>query len=402
MDKERLTLLFQKFLANQATPSQVEELQEYFGEDTDQTLLRELIRQEMRHEETTSRAKDSEVERIVDGLESKVLHNINKAQPTTRKMRITWLYAAAASLLIILSVGLVIYRYSEDDTPTSQLSSQSGDDILPGTNRATLTLADGSTVHLSEDKEGIITYADALTYNDGTALPETDEIVNRLPASGRTSSKIINYFTLTTPRGGQYQVTLPDGTKVWLNAASSLKYPTAFTGSERKVELTGEAYFEVTENKSQPFMVESQGHVIQVLGTAFNINAYQNESHMITTLVRGSISLTHAQTGEKAVLKPNQQALLSGQSITVHSVDAHDHIAWKEGLIVLNEADLPAIARQIERWYDVSFDTTNLPSGHSLNGEVPRNTKLSALLKIMEKNTGIKFRIEERRIIASK
>lgn len=296
-------------------------------------------------------------------------------------------FSVAASILFALSIAL--YLYYADNRPETVLVSKNGGDVPPGGNRATLTFADGSTIQLNENQAGIVIADDDLAYDDGSQVFES-------------SFRQSGYATLTTPRGGQYRVTLPDGSRVWLNASSSLKYPVQFSGNERKVELSGEAYFEVAQNSVQPFIVQSDRQTVQVLGTSFNVNAYTNEDVVTTTLVHGSIRLYAEQDSGGYVLRPGEQALLEDGRISTKQVDVQDYTAWKTGLIVLNEADLLGIIRQIERWYDVEFMLPELPPTEKVYGELRKDVNLSELLYSMHLNYGLNFTLEGRRVIVSK
>ena len=211
----------------------------------------------------------------------------------------------------------------------------------------------------------------------------------------------VSYNTITIPNGGQYQLILADGTKVWLNAASSLKFPTAFPGKQRTVELTGEAYFEVAKNKNQPFNVKTPTQTVQVLGTHFNINAYSNEPFVKTTLLEGSVNVSSA--GGSLLLKPGQQALLnnSGLATLKDDVDTDEAIAWRNGLFQFNDVDIKTIMRQVARWYDVDVEFKGQVPAYTFHGKISRNLNASTVLKIFELS-GINFTIEGRKIIVSK
>jgi transmembrane sensor len=208
------------------------------------------------------------------------------------------------------------------------------------------------------------------------------------------------YNTISTPRGGQFEVALPDGTKVWLNAASSLRFPTAFTGKERDVELTGEAYFEVAKNKDLPFHVTSAGQVIEVLGTHFNINAYTDEKSIKTTLFEGSVRV--AKNLKSAMLKPGEQSIVSNDDANTiriaDDVDADEVLAWKNGKFYFNDADVETVMRQVSRWYDVDIEYKGKSSADRFTGNFTRDLNLSKTLKLLE-FTGINFKIEGRKII---
>jgi|SRR5690606_29335481 len=296
-----------------------------------------------------------------------------------------WAPAAAAVLLFFVT-GLWYFISSRTvpEQPAVPLAVVEND-VAPGTNRATLVLDGGESIALNEEKNGIAVTDNGITYTDGTGILQSSTVQNA---------------KLTTPRGGQYQAILPDGTKIWLNAESSLRYPTAFTGSERTVELTGEAYFEVAHDTAHPFIVKSGQQQITVLGTSFNVNAYSNEDATITTLLTGSIRLS-SQNGTKK-LEPFQQAVLKGGKILVKQVKTKDFVAWKEGLIVLDRQNIRHTVRQLERWYDVEFTGVEiLPDTKDLSGAIPRDIKLSGVLFALEQQTNMKFTISGRRVIVS-
>jgi ferric-dicitrate binding protein FerR (iron transport regulator) len=207
------------------------------------------------------------------------------------------------------------------------------------------------------------------------------------------------YNTLTTPRGGQYQLVLPDGSKVWLNAASAISYPTAFTGSERKVEIKGEAYFEIAKNTAMPFIVKVNDAQVQVLGTHFNINAYSDEDAIKTTLLEGAVKVT--KDAASTLLKPGQQAILGRSSNEIRvqeNTDLDAVLAWKNGYFSFNQTDLATIMRQIARWYDVDIVYSDKVPERRFGGEIPRNTNAAEVLKMLEESK-VHFRIEGRKVI---
>ncbi len=329
--------------------------------------------------DTPTDLSDTELSDDLSLLKAK-LEDIPQRTPLKRTM-----LSVAAAAIVLLSAGLIIYRYQQQTQPTNNLTSQYGGDVLPGGNRATLSFSNGNSITLNENKDGIVTTTQQYTYTDGEKVSAT--------------LKETEYATLTTPRGGQYQITLPDGTKVWLNAASSLRYPVVFNADERKVELTGEGYFEVVHDEQHPFIVESKGQSVQVLGTSFNVNAYADV--IATTLVNGSVKLSHSRSDKEQLLQPGEQAVLRGKTYQVQSVEVGDFTSWKNGLIVLNDADLPTIIRQIERWYDVEFVLPEVSTSRQVFGELRRNVNLSDILDALHEYYGLNFKIEGRRIIAS-
>jgi transmembrane sensor len=305
---------------------------------------------------------------------------------------IRWI--AAAAILLICSIG-IYYHYST--APTDGLVKNIlKNDIAPGGNKATLTLADGSRIILDDAKNGKIT-------KQGETLVQKKRsgLLSYVKGDVNLAGTEITYNTVSTPRGGQYDVTLADGTKIWLNAASSIKFPTSFTGKERNVELTGEAYFEVAENKAMPFHVSVAGQTIEVLGTHFNVNAYTDEAAVKTTLLKGSVKVTGG--GSQAIIKPGQQALFNASagnpSVTVtDGVDTDEVIAWKNGSFYFNNADIQTVMRQISRWYNVDIEYAGkIPDDH-FSGKFSKNMNASNALRLLE-FTGVNFKIEGRKII---
>jgi transmembrane sensor len=260
-------------------------------------------------------------------------------------------------------------------------------DISPGGNKATITLGSGKTIRLSGSKSGIVIENDNLTYLDGTTIDNIDQ------NSG--------VQMLTTPKGGQYQIQLPDGTKVWLNANSSLKYPTSFVHTnERNVELQGEAYFEVSPNKAKPFIIRSNSQTVKVLGTHFNINNYQDNGNTITTLVEGSVKVTNPSL-QQAILKPNQQSIVRGNIIKVQDADIETALAWKNGRLEFKDADLKTILKQVARWYDIEIEYRGEIPNRTYNGSISRSSNLSVLLDILA-YSDIHFTIERQHNLTSK
>ncbi len=267
-------------------------------------------------------------------------------------------------------------------------------DIVPGTNKAVLTLADGSTILLDDIANGVIasqgsskvikTSSGTLTYQQ--AIKNTSGVTPSPARGGEGSGPLTN--TMSTPRGGQYQLTLPDGTKVWLNAESSITYPTAFIGKERSVSIKGEVYFQVAKDKSKPFKVKSQNEEILVLGTEFNINAYTNEPAKVITLVEGSIKVN------TTVLKPGN----SYSEGKIYSANIQQVTAWKNGIFNFNNADIQTIMRQLSRWYDVEVQYEGKTPERRFKGEIGRDLNLSDVLDGL-KSADVRFRINGKKII---
>ena len=252
-------------------------------------------------------------------------------------------------------------------------------DAAPGGNKAVLTLADGSQVALRDVANGL------LASQDGVQVMKLDSGQLAYEPANAVSSTAA-YNTLSTPRGGQYQLRLPDGTKVWLNASSSIRYPVAFTGAERKVEITGEVYLEVTKNPQRPFVVVANKAAIRVLGTHFNIMAYPEEKAMQTTLVEGALRV---ESGDRQVLlKPGQQGVLvhTSGALSVRAVDTDEAVAWVHGQLSMKYADVAAFMRQVSRWYDVDVVFEGEVPAMSFSGSINRMVNLSLMLKALNDN----------------
>lgn len=326
---------------------------------------------------------------LISRLEAK-LDTLDEYEQS-RTIYIWYKMIAAAMIIIILSAGLYFYRDQLAKQPAfAEQQKPELEDALPGSNIAILTLADGSKISLDDAVNGKIAQQAGIHVTkiaDGRLEYEISS-----PLAGVASKDLSN--TISTPRGGKYQINLPDGTKVWLNAASSLKYPVTFESNERKVQLTGEAYFEVAHNKSKPFRVESRGQVVEVFGTKFNINSYTNEPVIKTTLLNGSVKVTQTTNMNSMFLKPGQESTHSESgSLFVGPGDISQAVSWKNGNFLFNDLDLVNILRQLERWYDVDVDYANIPQTR-YNGNISRNEKLSRVLKMLEVTGPVKFKVE--------
>lgn len=333
-----------------------------------------------------------ELEDSYDYLKSKLpLHQEPKV------IRIWPRVAVAASIAVLLGTGIFYFAKPEKE-PNIQVTEKQVE-IAPGGNRGILTLSNGKQIVLSD-----ITAKDTIA-KEG----DQDEVTIKIDANG-VITYVINpnvaaakedensFNTLSTPTGGQYNIVLADGTKVFLNAVSSIKYPTQFNGNQRIVELDGEAYFEVAKDKSKPFIVKSDKQSIEVLGTHFNVHAYDNESVVKTTLLEGSVAVTSRD--QKAILKPGQQSGVSDNAakISIKEVDTEAAIAWKNGRFKFDNADLKSVMKQLERWYGIKVEYRGDVSDLRFNGGTFRNKNLSEVLKVLELNN-IKFKVEGKTVI---
>lgn len=387
MHNERLRFLFSQYVANRISTAELAELQAYIAQNPDDAALRRLVAEELYsvHEDHDAVSGGE----WLHGLEAKVWEKITyPSVPRHTRGLFPWrrAIAVAASVMLVLAAGIwAVSEFTKDGRETAQMV-----DIAPGTNRATLELADGRKVDLSEAQTGIVV-GDGIRYLDGSVVWPQDHTDHPSPAT---------LYTLTTPKGGTYQVTLPDGTKVWLNAASTLTYPSRFDGEKREVEISGEGYFSVARDTSRPFRVISRGQAVEVLGTEFNITAYADEPGTKTTLVEGVVRVASTTNHQPPItLRPGQQATLNGPDIDIREVNILSQTAWKDGMMVWADVPLSQAIRQIERWYDVEFESYPADWDGTLGGSVPREVNLSEVLAALELNTGFNFRIAGRRVI---
>ncbi len=329
-------------------------------------------------------------------MRRKVFRRVN---PHVLNRYLSWGIAAA----MLFVVGMIwMWRMPDDKPGLSTLAYQNITDIDPGGDRATLTLADGRKIFLDEADTG------QLAIDRGIRIRKTEagEVVYE---TAREEEGTMALNIIETPRGGQYKVILPDGTNVWLNAASSLTYPMRFADTERRVSLTGEAYFEVSRRYSAdappeliPFVVDAGIQQVEVLGTHFNVSTYADEPTTKTTLLEGAVRVTDKSGRFSRVLQPGEQCAATGAEFSVLTVDTESVIAWRNNVFYFYHTDLPGILRQIERWYDVEFDQVDIPADIRLYGEIGKDKKLSVVLEALAANTGLHFERKGRRVAVTK
>jgi ferric-dicitrate binding protein FerR (iron transport regulator) len=316
---------------------------------------------------------------------------VNASPSAIRSMKRYWIAAAAAALILgIVAIGIRSKKESTDNITITQT-----EDVLPATNKATLQLADGSVITLDS------------TVNGTLAKQQNAVVINNAQGNGILSYKdqhtaTIAYNKIVTQKGGQFQVVLPDGTHVWLNAATSLRYPTSFTGKERVVELSGEAYFEVASNSNQHFRVKITGDKtfdVEVLGTKFNISSYNEDKISTTTLVQGKVRVSNSSDAQ--LLQPDQKAVLTeNSSISIRPADLEEALAWKNGLFYFQEGDIRDIMSEISRWYDVDVvfqGTVN----QKVVAKIPRTMTLTKVLQVLEYTQSAHFKLEGKTVIVT-
>lgn len=360
------------------------ELQAWIGESkANRQLFEELT-------DNASREKNIQERREVDWKAA--YQRVQQKIAKSRRRRMTVVLISAAAAVAVLAVSLWVFR--TERTANQLIQGIVMHDVPPGGNKAVLTLANGKQIVLDSNANGIL----GQQGNTRVINLSAGKLAYKLGKGNTGTNKQLQYNTLTTPRGGQYQVALPDGSKVWLNAESSLKYPTGFSGRQRIVKLTGEAYFEVAENENMPFKVELNGMEITVLGTHFNVMAYENEKNITTTLLEGKVKVTEA--GKSKLLKPGQAASFdkASQRFSVAAANMEQAVAWKNGYFDFRDATLKTVMRQLSRWYDVEVHYQADIPVRRFTGQAPRDLNLSDVLKILA-TSGIHFSIENKRII---
>ena len=389
--------IFKKYLDNQCSPEEVRTLLTYFDNPEDEVQLRALIYDSLESIETDTDESQWQpaTDKIFARIQPQLQTGNGKIVPLFRR---PWVRIAAAA---VLAIGIfTIYNYFNKPATTKPEIvniDPVSNEVVPGGNKAILTLADGSSVNLTN------------AVNDTIAKQGSTNIIR--VADGQLSYRILNekptnglFNSIATPRGGQYQLTLSDGTKIWLNAASSVHFPVVFSGSGRMVEVTGEVYFEVAKNKSMPFKVKVPGKAeVEVLGTHFNINAYGDEPSINTTLLEGSVKFTGLDRNDSRLLSPGDQAKLKADGkIDVDKQENVDQfIAWKNGIFSFDSADLEVSLRQLARWYDIDIVFEGSTAQKKFSGEMQRNLSISQVIKILEINN-VYCRLEGKKLIVAK
>lgn len=396
-NKQLFLEILERYNAGKASPQEAEYLTAYYNLfETKPDFLQDENEKEIK--DAVKLKVDARIELYnthadLDGTKDEMPEVV---KTTPRVGLIIQRYAAAAIILITLGIGAYFITGKNNQKALPAIALQ---DRVPGGNKAVLTLANGKQIVLDEAGKGEIAQQPGISISNTpegqivyTVTGETASAENEIP--GRSN-------TISTPKGGQYQVVLSDGTKVWLNSASAISYPSTFSTQQRLVELRGEAYFEVAKNAKVPFRVKTAVQTVEVLGTHFNINAYDDEPLMKTTLLEGSVSVSAG--GEQQMLVPGQQARVNKKGTTIQvgdDVNPDKIVAWKNGVFSFEHDDLKSVMRQISRWYDVDVVYTGPVPEDKFLGEISRNSKLSEVLKILELNN-VRFKISGKVITVS-
>ena len=378
--KKAFSKIIKKYLKGKASDSEVSFLEKYYKHFEKESSF-------------TLRLSVNDKENLERELFAGILQKTTKKKRTFQLSKICW-YKQAAAALILLFIGLGTYYnfIATNDSETTVIATPvlAKKDLPPGGNRAILTLSNGSTVVLDSTGNGFV------TQQSNTQIVKTAKGQLSYTTLNQNSKELV-YNSVSIPRGGQYQLVLPDGTKVWLNADSSIRFPVAFVGKERKVTITGEAYFEVAKDKKKPFIVSSANMDVEVLGTHFNVSAYAEESIVKTTLLEGSVKINNKKS--EFYLVPGQQSQLnnSGQFSIKNNIDVDKEIAWTKGKFQFNSNTIQEIMLQLSRWYDVEVIYQGKVSSETFSAIIKRSSNISQVLKLMEAS-GVKYDIEGKKI----
>jgi len=400
MQQDRLKRLLSQYFNNSITSADCIELLKYL-DSADPAELDSLVHIELSALENGPEFKGPQSQEVldrirVDGRFNDVSEDRGADEPKVIKFYGRRFVQIAAAVLIFLTTGLIVFNIRKtrtiDDIPKNNKRSL----IVPGDNKATLTVSGGKTIVLDNAADGLL----ATTSAGEVVKTQNGQVAYKAGASAKATGTLVavEWNTLTTPRGGEYQLVLPDGTKVWLDAASSINYPVAFAGNSRRVRLTGQAYFEVAKNKEKPFYVDANQAEVRVLGTHFNISAYQDDPENTTTLLEGSVQI--AKNGKSALLKPGQQAAIAGGSddIVISEANIDDVMAWKNGYFIFNDDDIRGIMRKVSRWYDVDVDYQGDFTSRHFGGTFYRSKGINELLNHLERIGKLHFKVSGRRV----
>lgn len=394
----RIADLIKGYLFNDLNHAELEELTQWINAEEEHKQIFKSIVNETALSYSGKIYTDAKVISALDETKKKLVFSKNKVVKLEKNRNLGWVIASAAAIILLVSAGIFFIDHSR----FSGIEIVKGSaDIRPGAERATLTLSNGTEIDLTSLNAGSVADKQA-----GVKITKTGEgeLIYELGDEGGSRTGAARYNTIKTPAGGQYRIILPDSTRVWLNASSSLTYPTSFSEREtRRVELKGEGYFEVHKMikagaVTVPFVVSTLRQEIKVLGTHFNVNAYPEEARAATTLLEGAVKIN-----DQVILKPGQQGISKEETLSVKTVNAADYIDWKTGDFNLSNDDFRTMMRKISRWYDVEviYDES-APEQVKLGGWISRSKNISSILNIMQQTGKVHFKLEGRRVTVSK
>lgn len=389
MDTTRLEYLFDRFVNSSCSRAEEKEFMNLLDQKENEEAVKQLIDRYFSKGDVEQRIPESTsaiiLKKIFENSESAVV-------PLQKKVHnLSWM-KVAAMIVLFLSATYVLIRNNANENSTDKKVAGITKPltVTPGGNHAVLTMADGTKILLDSLENGKIQHGNLnISKKNGLLV---------FNAGSHNTIENLSYNTLSTPKGGQYKVILADGSEVWLNASSSLRFPTAFKGDKREVELKGEGYFEVAKNKAKPFYVKVGGMSIKVLGTHFNVSAYSDNNAIKTSLLEGSVKITEGKT--EGLLRPGEQGILirNKENLEIRKFDMEEVMAWKNGLFQFKGADIITIMNEISRWYDVDVIYSGKVPVRHFEGKISREAALPEVLKILELSN-VKFKVEGKKII---
>jgi ferric-dicitrate binding protein FerR (iron transport regulator) len=382
MDQQRFQYLLDQYVLGEISTEDRQELAQLVEQPEYQHLLDTTLLESFRQQPLVALPPD---ERVRDLLSARLPGHTFWQPAKVNRMRYWW--TAAAAVVLFLAVGGMLWRLQ---LPDNRSQATAGKVIAPGGDKAILTLANGQQIILDQANNG------AIAEQNGVKIIKLSSGQLSYQTSNIEKSNIEkSYNTLTTPRGGQFQLELPDGSQVWLNSATTLIFPVAFTGNTREVKLKGEAYFDIKHKAAQPFIVKAGDVNVQVLGTGFNVMAYAEEGKVATTLVEGAVALSNSYSKKKVVLLPNEQGsmLNGGANFRVSQPDLEQVLAWKNGQFSFEKTDLKAIMRQISRWYNVEVEYKGAADDIDFTGRMSRKEYASQILELLEMEGRVHFEV---------
>lgn len=386
MDKIRIKYLLEQYAEGLASKEEVNEMFALMALSETDEILNTLITETSKEAKEEIELPEQQWNRMWSAIQSSKTQQPKKQQVFSMR----WLRVAAAAVVLFVIEGSV-YFFSEKNVTAANVANTNNSyktDVLPGGDKATLILADDTKIILDTAHNGSLVRQG----NTNIVKNNTGQLVYN---AGKENPIRVLYNTVATPASGKYQLVLADGSKVWLNAASSLRFPAAFTGNERVVELTGEAYFEVAKNAAMPFHVKADGTDVKVLGTHFNVMAYPDEQTINTTLLEGKVKVTQGKTIKE--LQPGMQAIVDKQTHAIKIINANidQSVAWKNNVFRFKETSIKELMRQVERWYNVEVEYRTNGDDQNYTGVVPRTQNVSALLQTLELTGTVHFRVEK-------
>ena len=401
MTQNKLDELLSLFAEGKISRDEFEQLFDYLRSENDDEHFHYSMDQELRKMKACSTMSKQEKDNIFENIlnNENVYQNTDSGRSGILNVRAWYQIGVAASLLAILSIGLYLYSNRSVDTQIALSDSEILKEkviIKPGGDKAVLTLSDGSKIILEDAKKGLLANQAGVSIQktaDGELLYSFAK--NDINITENIPSEVI-YNKIETPFGGKYQINLPDGSKVWLNSASTLRFPAFFSGDTREVELNGEAFFDIAKNPEKPFKVITKDQVVEVLGTQFNINSYSDEESFKTTLIEGSVKIIYKD--RVVLLSPGQQFQPNLKSSKVVEADTEEVTAWKDGYFLFKDEDIQSIMRKVSRWYNVEVTYSGDIPDVGFGGNISRSKDIDEVLNVLQLTNAVHFKVEGRRI----